>query len=99
MTEIYKNSGFKPRSVLGWLWLSFASFAMISTLFVAIFSVATEPVSLSAFFYSISYALFSILLFVLYKIFHLKQESIASYTLALIIAILMGICMFLTNNI
>lgn len=99
MTETYKNSSLKPRNLIGWLWLAFTSFALILTLFVAISSVAMEPVNLSVFFYSITYALFSILLFVLYKMFHLKQESLTSYTLALIIGILMGICMFLTNNV
>lgn len=99
MTEtITSKKSFKPHNIIGWVWLAFATFILVVTLLISVSAVAFEPVNLSVFFYGATYTLFSILLFVLYKIFHLKQESLTSYKLALIITILIGVCMYLTNN-
>jgi hypothetical protein len=99
MTELKESTNFKPRNLVGYLWLAFATFALILSLILAISSVVMEPVKLGLFFYSLTYVLFSVLLFVFYKIIHLKQESLAVYSLSLVIAILMLVCMFITNNI
>jgi len=94
---VTSKKSFKPRNIIGWAWLAIATFILVVTLLISVLA-AFEPVNLSIFFYGLTYTIFSILLFVLYKMFHLKQESLSSYRLVIIIAILMGICMYLTNN-
>lgn len=99
MTETYQKRSFKPLNVVGWVWLAFGVFGLILTSYIAISTVTTNPINLGAFFYSLTYILYSLLHFVFYKIFHLKQDSLATYTLALVIGLLMGICMFLSEKV
>ena len=94
-----KRDSIRPHSLLGWVWLLFASAFLVLTVFSAGSLAATEPVNLKGFFYLVTYSLFSFLLLIMYKIFYLKQESLAGCIVALVITIFMGICMYVTNSI